>query len=536
MTVLPASSVTSILCGILAVWLLSKVVEQRRRRTQTTSLAGPPNPSLVFGASKLISDLVDAGDLYEEWSETYGSVYRVPAAFGMSKIVLCDPKAVLHFFSRETVGYVHTTMMKNATENISGRGILWAEGETHKRHRKALSPAFSNAAIRRMTSVFYDSAYKLKSAWDSIIEADLGAESAVIDVQRWMNYVSLDTIGIAGFSHDFGTLLGKPSAVAATFNDFANLKPSLLGGAMQFVVGGVFPWVLKLPTDFRKLVDRLNAGMGEIAQELLENSRKESEGEIKTEDKSIIGLLIKAEITDSELHMSSDEVLAQMKVLMLAGYETTSISLSWCLLELCKNPEVQQKLRQELSQFGSTDPTWDQLTNVLPYLDAVVHETLRLHLPLPESERVAAEDDILPLSFPLKTPGGDTVDSINIAKGEVVVVPKHMMNKSIRFWGSDAKEFKPERWLNETGIPERAQEISGHRHLLTFSDGARLCLGRHFALAEFKAVLSVIIRNYAFEFRDGPNTRTEIKRGILPRPCIAGEEGAKLPLRVHRLN
>lgn len=62
---------------------------------------------------------------------------------------------------------------------------------------------------------------------------------------------------------------------------------------MQFIIGMVFPWVLKLPTGFRMLVDRLNVHMSEIAQELLENTRKESEGLSKTEDKSIIGLLSK---------------------------------------------------------------------------------------------------------------------------------------------------------------------------------------------------------------------------------------------------
>ena len=100
----------------------------------------------------------------------------------------------------------------------------------------------------------------------------------------------LDTVGIAGFSHDFGTLQGKHSAVASTFDAFGSLKPGLLSG-MQFIIGLVFPWVLKLPTGFRKLVNKLNVHMGEIAQELLENTRKESEGESKTEDKSIIGLL-----------------------------------------------------------------------------------------------------------------------------------------------------------------------------------------------------------------------------------------------------
>lgn len=61
------------------------------------------------------------------------------------------------------------------------------------------------------------------------------------------------------------------------------------------------------------------------------------------------------------------------------------------------------------------------------------------------------------------------------------------MNRSTSFWGPDAKEFKPERWLDdESGVPEKAKEVQGYHHLLTFVDGPRTCLGKGFALAEFK--------------------------------------------------
>jgi len=360
------------------------------------------------------------------------------------------------------------------------------------------------------------------------------SDSAVIEVQEWMNHVSLDSVGIAGFSHDFGTLHGKHSTVAHVFDAFTNTKPSLLGAA-TFTLGLVFPVMTKIPTAMRRLIRQLNFSMGEIADELLANTRKESAGEVKTEDKSIIGLLVRAENSESELRMSQEEVMAQMKVLILAGYETTSISLTWCLVELCKKPEIQTKLREELMQFSGSDPTWDQLTSNLPYLDAVVHETLRLHPPLGETTRKAAHDDVIPLSAPMKTPAGTLVDRISITKGEIVTIPIHMMNTSSDFWGADAKEFIPERWLTEDGIPKKAQEIQGHRHLLSFVDGPRICLGRGFALAEFKAVLSVLIRNFAFELRDGPSTKIERVRGILPRPTVSGEKGAKVPLRVRRL-
>ena len=61
----------------------------------------------------------------------------------------------------------------------------------------------------------------------------------------------------------------------------------------------------------------------------------------------------------------------------------------WALVELARNPEKQRKLREELRRdFLTSDPTWDQLTSELPYLDAVVHETLRLDPPAEELVRV----------------------------------------------------------------------------------------------------------------------------------------------------
>ena len=94
---------------------------------------------------------------------------------------------------------------------------------------------------------------------------------------------------------------------------------------------------------------------------------------------------------------------------------------------------------------------------------------------------------MIPLSAPIKAASGKQVDHITIAKGSAVLVPIRAINRSEEIWGPDAKEFRPERWLdNEAGVAPKAKEIQGYHHLLTFSDGPRTCLGRAFALAEFK--------------------------------------------------
>lgn len=96
----------------------------------------------------------------------------------------------------------------------------------------------------------------------------------------------------------------------------------------------------------------------------------------------------------------------------------------------------------------------------------------------------AVEDDVIPLTTPITTNTGETVTRITIAKGTTVSSPIRAINLSEEFWGPNAKEFEPERWIENAD--NRSKEISGHRHLLTFSDGPRICLGRGFALTEFK--------------------------------------------------
>ncbi|KAI0751770.1 hypothetical protein C8Q80DRAFT_1268958 [Daedaleopsis nitida] len=112
--------------------------------------------------------------LYEEWTQRYSAVFRVPAPLGSTRVVLTDPKAVAQFYSVETWTYVQTMffLFRVAIESMRmvtwpwnrrhmaqlGRGLLWAEGEAHKRQRKAISPVLSNTVeIKRLISVFYDS-------------------------------------------------------------------------------------------------------------------------------------------------------------------------------------------------------------------------------------------------------------------------------------------------------------------------------------------------------------------------------------------
>ncbi|EMD31777.1 hypothetical protein CERSUDRAFT_144601 [Gelatoporia subvermispora B] len=277
------------------IWLVSRIAKNTRRDFRTTSLRGPSNPSWFWGASQLVSPNRETGGIYEQWAKMYGPIYRVPEPLGASSIVVTDPKAAFHVLSQDTWGYTHTIANKTGIENMFGKGLLWVDGERHRMKRKSLTPGFSNIAIRGLTSVYFDSAYKVKAAWDSQIQNAQG-DSAIIYVYSWMNHVSLDTIGIAGFLHDFGTLLGKHASVGEVFDRLGNIN-STPGVLAMLALTAVFPFLQKIPTERHALLHQLQVSMTAIAAELLDNVRKECNGSVKT-DESIIDLLVKAEQTE----------------------------------------------------------------------------------------------------------------------------------------------------------------------------------------------------------------------------------------------
>jgi cytochrome P450 len=107
---------------------------------------------------------------------------------------------------------------------------------------------------------------------------------------------------------------------------------------------------------------------------------------------------------------------------------------------------------------------------------------------------------MLPLSAPILTSDGTFVESLFVAKGTTILVPVMTINRSEVFWGPDAKEFRPERWLREGGL-DGVKEIQGYRNLLTFSEGPRLCLGKGFAIAELKVIICFLWHTRAMTLR-----------------------------------
>ncbi|KAF8164731.1 cytochrome P450 [Crassisporium funariophilum] len=525
------------LVSLLLFLFIAFLAFKWRARLQSkkgTQLRGPPSKSLLFGMSSHIRLSQDAKALYQGWYDEYGSVYRYATPFGTEAVVVSDFKAAVKILAKDTFGYVKTPELRFIVEHLIGRGVVWAEGDSHKRQRRSLNPAFSTGAIKGMTGIFYDSAYKMKTAWEKILENG----TTEIEMHEWTTKLSLDCIGLAAFGHDFKSLDGEYSVVYDDLHIFNTTLPSALS-LMFHVAQAVIPLVTSIPTKRAKLFQNLSDSTRQIFENLLAERKKledpKNEPRVRKGGKSALDLLLDAETSDTSLRIDKDEFVAQMKAILIAGSDPPGLTIVWALIELSRSLKDQRRLREEISMFPEAEPTWDQLQSSFPFLEAVISETLRLHPSISETARVANADDIIHLSTPIIDAAGNATDQIHITKGTQIIIPNHHLNCSTSLWGQDATEFKPERWLSNPST-DSDDTTSQRMRIWTFGEGQRVCVGKAFALAQIKIVLSVIIRNFTFELPNGPQTPVGIHLSLIPRPTTNKTEGASVALKVGRVH
>ena len=104
-------------------WTLIRLVRTPYRRTRTTRLNGPSSRNLLLGFPEFFTSH-DSSEIYERWAEEYGAVYQVPSVLGATRIVLYDPKAIAHFYAKETTTYILTSLGRFLTSMVV-RCLLW---------------------------------------------------------------------------------------------------------------------------------------------------------------------------------------------------------------------------------------------------------------------------------------------------------------------------------------------------------------------------------------------------------------------------
>ena len=179
-------------------------------------------------------------------------------------------------------------------------------------------------------------------------------------------------------------------------------------------------------------------------------------------------------------NLSYDDVVSTAMLLLSAGYETTGTALSWILYDLAMNPNCQDTLYDEIRDAGNDASKLSYETlQTLPYLDAVIHESLRRHTPISWLERVCTKDYKVPAS------------NIIIRKGDIVRASNAGVCLDPNIFPNPL-DYNPENFL---------KEYSSNRNpysFLNFSLGPRNCIGMRFSMFEMKVCISSLVSKFDF--------------------------------------
>jgi len=378
-----------------------------------------------------------------------------------------------------------------------------------------LNPVFSVAHLRETVPIFYEVGHKFRETF--LQKVANGPKE--VDVIAWMTRCALELIGRSGLGYSFDNL--AENSVPHPFVDAVKeLLP--LSSKSSFLQSALIPIASKIGTPrFRRaIVDLIPSPIirrlrdivdifHNTSVEILETKKAALRGGDQAlaaqigKGKDIISILLRENMEASmEDRLSDNELLGQVTSLTFAATDTTSGALSRIFHLLALHKDVQTRLREEIlearKQNGGEDLGYDTLVS-LPYMDAICRETLRLYPPVSSIIRSARQDIILPLGVPIKGKNGKEINAIPIPKGTDVIGSIIGSNRNPQFWGPDVDEWKPERWSNP--LPEsviNARVPGVYSHLLTFSGGARSCIGFKFSQLEIKVILVLLLEKIEF--------------------------------------
>ncbi|KAJ7108725.1 cytochrome P450 [Mycena epipterygia] len=521
------------------VYVLIRIVLNRFRGQDDVQLLPGPSSNIaswIWGHELLVFQHA-ATQMYSVWAHSFGGLFKIKAAlFHPDIIVATDHAAVHHIFSHSDF-YVKSPAFRPPIVNMLGRGLVWAEGGDWHRQRKILSPAFSQDSVKEMTSAIYECAERLETRLTNLILLDSVPEKdgTSLNIVQYISACTLDIIGMVALSHSFSAQSARSNDVhsdaaqiSASWASHVNTGLKPLAFFAPIVVRAI-PAVTQVPLPLmqsqgviKTIVTRLGRKILEREKYAAETDKSAAEDIPRTvQTKDIISVLLRSRRlgNDAEEKLSDEQILDNICTFTMVGHETTAGSLSFTLWELARQPAIQDRLRAEILSHDR-DLSYEDIQK-LEFLDAVVKEGFRLHPASPQTERLALQDDLIPLSNPVRGVGA----SFRVKKGQVIHIPFTAMHTNPRAWGPSAAVFDPTRWLEERDPATLPHGWSG---LLTFCDGPRNCLGWRLAVLEFKIILATLIRSIVFV-----DTGVHIEEKISPtlQPVVDGK-GGMLPLRL----
>ena len=392
----------------------------------------PPGPDEPYNVSQELLDWMC--DQFARFGDTYrASIYEVPS------YVTRNPNHAEHVLRDNWRNYVKGQAVKRVAL-LLGNGLIVSEGELWKRQRRMIQPAFHRETLNSLVDIARCANATLLKSWE------LAAQTAApVNVTLDISRMVLEVV--------IGSLFGDDRAQVTPY--FSILSENTTRG-------------LEFAQSFRSL--------GRVIQETIDQRRRQ---ERKAPD--ILGLLMEARDPLSGQGMPNRQLLNEVMTLIVAGHETTALTLNWVWYLLALHPEAEQKLAMELGDVGPEDYSAVETLFRFTYTRQAIEEALRLYPPVWLMTRRALQNDQL----------GDYF----VPSGTEIYIPNYFIQRHPDLW-HEPDCFDPDRFGTE-------QSSSRHRlAILPFSAGPRNCIGETFARIEMQVHLVMVASRLRLRYSD----------------------------------
>ncbi|EME78880.1 uncharacterized protein MYCFIDRAFT_205196 [Pseudocercospora fijiensis CIRAD86] len=431
-----------------------------------------------------------------ELHKRHGKVVRVaPHEYSID-----DPEAVKIIYGR---GSQFRKADFYAASERPGHPNLFSQRDParHDQDRKKYNYAYTMSAM-----VSYE---KYVDDCIELLGQRLVEQKDAVDMAWWLHCFAFDVIGAITFSKRFGFLDAG--------DDVHGLIKTVHGNAFYATIFGIFHEVYASMFHVKAWLSKvgiLNQSgqtfMQDFAGGLLRERRQHlddvDQGSLSQEaddgrPKDFLTKYMEQHLKDPS-RFNIGDVMNGLGANINAGSDTTSITLSALLYHTHKNPTVLAKLRQELEESESngkmSSPITFKQAQSLPYLQAVVKETLRIH---------PAVGITLPRVVPR---GGAHIAGHFFPADEIVGVNPYVAHRNHEVFGADANVFRPERWLEQNVKAEM------EKYFMAFGVGRRSCVGRNVALLEITKAVPELLRRFEFQLLGECEWRTRNWLFIMP--------------------
>ncbi|XP_077366679.1 cholesterol 24-hydroxylase-like isoform X1 [Festucalex cinctus] len=437
-------------------------------------IPGPPRESFLFGHSPMfLRTMKNDGlvhDMFLEWAERYGAVYKVNILHYVLVFVICPEtvKEMLMSSKYPKDMFLHKRLFSMFGQRFLGNGLVTARNHDQwYKQRRIMDPAFSSLYLRSLTGTFNERAEKLMTKLADV--ADKKSEARMLDL---VNRVTLDVIIKVAFGMDLELLENTSPFPKAIETCLQGMVYNIRNVFFQF-----FPKNWAFVAEVRAACKLLRS----TGADWIHNRKMAVHGGGDV-PKDILTQIIKSAQKEESMTQEDEEfMLDNFVTFFIAGQETTANQLAFCIMELARHPDILQKAQKEVDDIigMKQEISYDDLGKLV-YLSQVLKETLRLYPTAPGTSRELVNDLV--------------VDGVRIPAGAVCIFSSYISSRMEKFF-KDPLEFDPDRFHPDAPKP--------YYCYFPFSLGPRSCLGQNFAQMEAKVVMAKLLQRFEFVLTPG---------------------------------